>query len=88
MIVPEAEGQRFFVVAGYFSNKRLADIVGVEEGEEEEVDDFPGEGKVFGFENGRSRRVLGMRYRDLEESVRDTVESILEWRRRNELRSE
>lgn len=81
----EAGGKRFYVVGGYFSNKRLADVirdkhpelVGQLPSEEGAVDDFPAD--VYGFDNSRSREVLGIEYRGLEESVDDTVASILEW---------
>lgn len=87
MEVPEAGGKRFYVVGGYFSNKKIAGIVRGEFGwvlegllPSEEVvegteDDFP-EGH-WGFDNSRSREVLGVEYRGLEESVVDTVRSIL-----------
>ncbi|KAK1829719.1 hypothetical protein QBC39DRAFT_310349 [Podospora conica] len=87
MEVPEAGGKRFYVVGGYFSNKKIAEIVRRRFGGElggvlpsEEVvggaeDDFP-EGH-WGFDNSRSRGVLGVEYRGLEESVVDTVRSIL-----------
>lgn len=86
---PEAGGKRFYVVGGYFSNKRLADVM--REGFPElggrlppvgvAIDDFPVD--VYGFDNGRSREVLGIEYRGLEESVVDTVRSILEWQARH-----
>ncbi|KAB5527978.1 hypothetical protein GE09DRAFT_410038 [Coniochaeta sp. 2T2.1] len=85
-------GGRFYVVSGYFTNKRVADVIrrefpevvaagrlpGGKEGvvEEEEEDDLPED--VYRFDNGKSRRVLGSEYRGLEESVRDTVRSILD----------
>ncbi|POS78915.1 ketoreductase [Diaporthe helianthi] len=97
MTRPAAGGQRFYVVGGHFSNKRLADVMRVgfpdELGAagphgaaklppaEEVVDDLPGD--VYGFDNGRSRGVLGIEYRGLEESVVDTVRSILEWQERH-----
>lgn len=85
VIKPDAGGKRFYIVAGYFSNKRLADVirdghpelVGKLPPPEGAVDDFPVD--VYGFDNSRSRGVLGMEYRGLEESVEDTVRSILEW---------
>jgi nucleoside-diphosphate-sugar epimerase len=94
---PEAGGKRFYIVAGYFSNKRLADVIrsaaaaarfpGGPGGLEDKLpspevageDDFPGEDDIYGFDNLRSREVLGIEYRGLEESVVDTVRSILEW---------
>lgn len=86
---PAAGGSRFYVVGGYFSNKRLADIIRAQHPElaaglppqEEARDDFPGD--VYGFDNRRSREVLGIDYRRLEDSVGDTVGSILEWQARH-----
>lgn len=98
---PGAGGQRFYVVGGYFTNTRIADIVGrahprlvqegkvpkveqraKEEGKEGEGavrlvgDDLPED--VYQFDNSRSRAVLGLEYRDLETSIRDTASAILE----------
>ncbi|KAG6353656.1 hypothetical protein INS49_005364 [Diaporthe citri] len=85
---PEAGGKRFYVVAGHFSNKRLADLIRDRHPElveklppEGAGDDFPAD--VYGFDNSRSREVLGIEYRGLEESVEDTVKSILEWQSRH-----
>lgn len=80
---------RFYVVAGHFSNKQLADAIRRSHPElmdrlppEDAEDDLPGD--VYGFNNARSREVLGLRYMDLQKSVADTVDSILEWQRRHE----
>lgn len=90
ILTPEAGGKRFYVVGGYFSNKRLADVIRAAgfpglEGRLPSVgvavDDFPVD--VYGFDNTRSREVLGIEYRGLEESVVDTVRSILEWQARH-----
>lgn len=86
---PAAGGKRFYVVAGHFSNKRLVDVVRASHPalaerlppEEGCVDDLPGD--VYGFDNARSREVLGLEYKDLRTSVADTVDSILEWQRRH-----
>ncbi|KAB5585120.1 hypothetical protein GE09DRAFT_15501 [Coniochaeta sp. 2T2.1] len=81
---------RFYVVDGHFSNKRVADVIRREfpeivaagrlpsgkEGLEGEEDDLPED--VYRFDNGKSRRVLGLEYRGLEESVKDTVRSIMD----------
>ncbi|KAL2267938.1 hypothetical protein VTJ83DRAFT_5215 [Remersonia thermophila] len=87
MTVPEADGKRFYVVGGYFSNPRIAGIVRrrfreLEAGGwlpppelAEERDDFPED--HWGFDNSRSKEVLGLEYRGLEESVVDTVASIM-----------
>ncbi|KAK8125621.1 uncharacterized protein PG998_001380 [Apiospora kogelbergensis] len=84
LTVPEAGGQRFYLVGGHFSNQHIAaavarrfpqlqDRLPVDIGAEH--DDLPAD--VYGFDNGKSRRVLGIEYRGLEESVVDTVRSIL-----------
>ncbi|KAI7776176.1 hypothetical protein LA080_005748 [Diaporthe eres] len=86
---PDAGGKRFYIVGGYFSNKRLADVIREHHPElddrlpppEGAEDDFPAD--VYGFDNSRSREVLGIEYRGLEESVEDTVKSILEWQSRH-----
>jgi nucleoside-diphosphate-sugar epimerase len=79
--VPEAEGKRFLITAGYFSNKRIVDIVRDSFPEfrdqlppADAADDLPRD--VYGIDNSRSTQVLGLRYTTLEESVRDTVKSI------------
>lgn len=90
MTVPEAGGKRFYVVGGHFSNKQLADCIRESHpalaesrlpSEEECVDDLPGD--VYRFDNRRSREVLGLEYRSLRVSVRDTVDSILGWQVRH-----
>jgi len=83
MELPEAGGKRFFFTAGYFSNKEIADIIrknfkeyknelpaeGVKGG------DYP-EGGVYSFDNKRSKEVLGIEFRGLEESITDLVKSL------------
>jgi nucleoside-diphosphate-sugar epimerase len=83
MTIPEAGGHRFYVVGGYFSNKRLADIIRESQPElasqlppVDAEDDFPDD--VYGFDNGKSRKILCLDYRPLADSVRDTVWSILD----------
>ena len=84
---PEAAGKRFFVVAGYFSNKEVAEIVAknfpeladkVPTGEALKAGDFPegGPEKAMRFDNSRVKEVLGLGFRSLEESVVDTVKSL------------
>lgn len=82
LLVPGAGGNRFYVVGGHFSTKRVADVIRSSYPElaaklppAEAEDDFPDE--VYGFDNSKSRKVLGLEYRGLEESVVDTVGSIL-----------
>ncbi|KAI8960254.1 ketoreductase [Daldinia sp. FL1419] len=82
MTVPGAGGNRFYVVGGYYSNKQIIDAIRKSYPEFEErlpsepvLDDIPDD--VYGFDNSKSRRVLGLEYTSLEKSVQDTVQSIL-----------
>jgi nucleoside-diphosphate-sugar epimerase len=81
--VPEAGGERFFVTAGFFSNKRIADIIRETHPElhsklppADSPDDFPT--NVFEFDNSKSQRVLGLEYRPLKQTVSDTIKSLLD----------
>ncbi|KAJ5825105.1 NAD-dependent epimerase/dehydratase [Penicillium robsamsonii] len=80
--VPEAGGERFFVTAGFFSNKELADIIRETHPQLESrlppVDspsDFPA--NIFGIDNNKSQKVLGLKYLPLKQTVSDTVDSLL-----------
>jgi nucleoside-diphosphate-sugar epimerase len=83
--LPEAGGKRFYLVGEHFSNKKVAEIIRDESPELREKlpdgksceDDMPQ--KVYGFDNKRSREVLGIEYRSLKTSVVDTVRSISEF---------
>ncbi|KAI1343530.1 ketoreductase [Xylariaceae sp. FL0016] len=84
MRLPEAGGHRFYIVGGHFSNKRIADAIRASfprladrlPAEADTADDVPDD--VYQFDNGKSRRVLGLEYTSLEKSVVDTVQSILD----------
>jgi len=79
----EAANKRFFVTAGYFSNKEIADIIRKNFPEykdklpspETKGGDYP-EAGVYKYDNSRSLKVLGLKYRPLEESIVDTVKSL------------
>jgi nucleoside-diphosphate-sugar epimerase len=80
--LPDAAGKRFFVTAGHFSNKDLADCMRRDFPElrsklppEDSESDLPED--VFQFDNRRSLEILGLKYRSLDECVRDTVKSLL-----------
>lgn len=75
-----AGGKRFFVTAGYFRNSEVADIVKknfpdlkgkLPESYEAVPKEFP-----FGIDNSRSKEVLGLEYRGLEETIVDLVKSL------------
>jgi nucleoside-diphosphate-sugar epimerase len=79
----EAANKRFFITAGYFSNKEIAQIV--EKNFPQYKDglptastpggDYPEEG-VYKYNNKRGLEVLGLKYTSLEESIKDTVKSL------------
>ncbi|PYH99623.1 NAD(P)-binding protein [Aspergillus ellipticus CBS 707.79] len=80
--VPEAGGQRFFIASGTYSNKHLADVV--REAFPELKDKLPPKdiptdmpADIYGFDNKKSIKVLGIQYRSLEQSVTDTAKSLL-----------
>jgi nucleoside-diphosphate-sugar epimerase len=83
MELPEAADKRFFVTAGYFTNKQICDIIRKHFPEykdklptpETKGGDFP-EGGVYKYNNSRAMEVLGLKWRTLEESIVDTVKSL------------
>ena len=83
MELPEAGGNRFFITAGYFSNKEICEIIRKNfpeyEGElprkEVKGGDYP-EGGLYKFDNAKTVKVLGIKFRGLEESIVDLVKSL------------
>lgn len=77
---------RCLLIAGWFSNLEVARVVaGLEGGKYKSMlpeglnrmeDDLPPLEKRYRWDDKRAREVYGVKYRDLEESVRDTVESL------------
>ena len=86
MEIPEAAGKRFFVTAGYFSNKEIAQIIRENFPDlkktivsaDAEGGDYPegGTKSLYGYDNSRVKDVLGISFRSLKESVIDTVKSM------------
>ncbi|CAI6340362.1 unnamed protein product [Periconia digitata] len=83
---PEAANKRFFVVAGHFSNRELADTIGKNFAEYKDKlptksapgGDYPEGGRekgVYEIDNNRSISVLGLKYKTFEESIVDSVKS-------------
>ncbi|GKZ36423.1 hypothetical protein AbraIFM66950_007495 [Aspergillus brasiliensis] len=82
----ETDGKRYFLTAGGFCNREIVEVIreefpevkgGLPEGEEALRDgSYPEGGPKYGFDNGASVRDLGLQYRSLRESVRDTVLSL------------
>ncbi|KAL8691714.1 MAG: hypothetical protein Q9218_003128 [Villophora microphyllina] len=76
----EAQGKRFFVTAGYYSNRELADDLVKEVPELEgkiakKGGEFP-EGGYFEYDNSRTKEVLGIEFRSLRDMVKDTVPTL------------
>lgn len=80
--LPEAAGQRFFITAGYYSNAEIANIIkknfpDLANKLPDKIETDVPDPQAFGYDNSRSKKVLGLKYRSLEESVTDTVKSLL-----------
>jgi nucleoside-diphosphate-sugar epimerase len=80
--VPEAGGERFFVTAGFFANKDIADIIRGTHPElesklppKDSPSDLPKD--IYGYDNSKSQNVLGIKYVPLKKTVVDTVDSLL-----------
>lgn len=79
----EAQGHRYFVTAGYFSNKQIADVIREQfpelEGQlpsKDVKDDLPAD--IYGYDNSKTAKVLGIKFKSLQDSIKDTVVSIKE----------
>ncbi|ERF69361.1 hypothetical protein EPUS_08834 [Endocarpon pusillum Z07020] len=79
--IPEAAGKRFFVTAGHTCNRDIAECI--RKNFPESRSQLPPEstegdiqGEVYKYDNSRSRKILGLEYRSLEECVKDTVKSL------------
>lgn len=78
----QAGGKRFFVTAGHYSNKRLADAIRKTHPElssqlpRDDTDELPD--GVYGYDNGRAKVLLRIDFRTLEVAAGDTVRSLQE----------
>ncbi|GKZ77727.1 hypothetical protein AnigIFM56816_000508 [Aspergillus niger] len=81
----ETDGKRYFLTSGGFCNREIVEVIGEEfpevkgglpVGEALRDGEYPEGGPKYGFDNGASVRDLGLVYRGLRESVRDTVLSL------------
>lgn len=76
----DAYGKRFFLTAGYWSNSEIAQII--KDRFPEYTDELPRDLKndrpedVYGYDNSRSKQLLGLEYRPLEKCIVDTVISM------------
>lgn len=84
--MPEAAGKRFFLIAGYHSNKEIVEIIKSMSHElavrlPADLDkfevDIPGPGERYGFDNKQSREVLGIEYASLQTTIKETVDSFV-----------
>lgn len=83
MELEEAANKRFFVTAGYFSNKEIAEVIEKNfpelwqglPGPQTKGGDYPKEG-VYEYDNSRAVNILGLKWRSLESSIADTVKSL------------
>ncbi|TKA70426.1 hypothetical protein B0A55_07897 [Friedmanniomyces simplex] len=79
----EAANKRFFITAGYFSNKQIAESIGRHYSQYKEQlptsstpgGDFPKDG-LYKIDNERVQKVLGIKFRSFDESIKDTVKSL------------
>lgn len=78
-----AANKRFFITAGYFSNKEISQVIEKHYAQYKDAlptsstpgGDYPADG-VYKFDNKRTIDVLGIKFRSLEESISDTVKSL------------
>jgi len=82
MEVEGAANERFFITAGYFSNKEVAGIIRKNFPELKNLPtestpggDYPKDG-IYKFNNSHVIKTLGIKFRPLEESIVDTVKSL------------
>ncbi|KAI4133973.1 MAG: hypothetical protein LQ347_001908 [Umbilicaria vellea] len=80
--LPGAANKRFFITAGYFSNREIADII--RDAYPDLESRLPGKDtkggemakEIYGYDNKRTVEVLGIKFRTLKESIVDTVKSL------------
>lgn len=81
--VPEAGGERFLITGGHYSNKIIADTIRQNYPHlssklppvEEIKDDTPSD--IYGYNNDKSRLILGLEYRSIHDCIKDTISSLL-----------
>jgi nucleoside-diphosphate-sugar epimerase len=80
----EAGGQRFLCSPGHYSNKQIAEVIGEEfpelkaglpTGDALKPGDIPPTG-WYGYDNSKSKDILGLTYRTFKECIVDTVNSL------------
>lgn len=82
MEVADAANKRFFIVAGEFCNRDLVNIIRknfpqfASELPKEDAKGGDKPDKMFGYDNSRSKDILGLKYMPLEKSITDLVKSL------------
>ncbi|EME88785.1 uncharacterized protein MYCFIDRAFT_149364 [Pseudocercospora fijiensis CIRAD86] len=79
----EAANKRFFITAGYFTNRQISEAIAKSfpelkdklPTEKTKGGDFPEEG-LYKIDNSRVTSTLGIKFRSFDESIRDTVKSL------------
>ncbi|KAI4184999.1 MAG: hypothetical protein LQ346_006004 [Caloplaca aetnensis] len=74
---PQAAGKRFFVTAGYFSNREIADAIREllpEVKNAAKGGEFPKE--YFKYDNSQTKEVLGISFRSVKDMVKDTLPTL------------
>ena len=78
-----ASGERFFITAGFYTNREVVEIIRDAFSELRDrlpPKDVPGadysETGTYGYDNSKSKKLLGLEYRSLQESIVDTVRSL------------
>uniref|UniRef100_L2GG90 Nad dependent epimerase n=1 Tax=Colletotrichum fructicola (strain Nara gc5) TaxID=1213859 RepID=L2GG90_COLFN len=61
-----AGGKRLFTTAGWFSNAEIAEVGGEQ----------PPKDKVYGYDDSETAKILGIKWRSLEESINDLVKDL------------
>lgn len=82
MEVEGAKNKRFFITAGYFSNKEVANIIRKDYPQLKNLPtestpggDYPKDG-IYKYNNSRTIETLGIKFRPLEQTITDTVKSL------------
>lgn len=80
---PQAAGKRFFITAGHFCNKEICEVIRdnfPEYKDQLPPKDAPGgrmpEGGLFKVDNSQSTKILGLKYRKIDEAIVDLVKSL------------
>lgn len=80
---PEAGGKRYFVTAGHFNNKKIAESIGKAYPELKDklpTEKTPGgndpEGGLYDIDTSVAKQYLGLTYRSFDDCIKDTVESL------------